>query len=117
MTGTIRILDLRVDCIVGVYPHERETPQPLFFDLELACELRKSAASDALPDTVDYDALSQRIRSAVEDSECLLLERVAAMVLGLCVETPGVRAATVRVRKPQALRDARTVEIEISSAT
>lgn len=116
MIGKIRIFDLRVDCIVGVYPHERDTAQPLFIDLELSCELRKSARSDALEDTVDYDALSQRIKADVNASECLLLERVAAMVLGLCVETPGVQAATVLVRKPEALRDARAVEIEISSA-
>lgn len=115
--GIIRVLDLQVDCIVGVYPHERDSPQPLFIDVELDCELRKSAASDDLVDTVDYDALSQRIQAQVRDAKCLLLERVAAMVLGLCVETPGVRAATVRVRKPQALRDARTVEIELSSAS
>lgn len=116
MTGTIRIIDLRVDCIIGVYPHERDTIQPLFIDVDLSCDVRKSAASDALADTVDYDALSQQIQVAVTESKCLLLERVAAMVLALCVETPGVQAATVRVRKPEALRDARIVEIEISSA-
>jgi dihydroneopterin aldolase len=116
MNGIIRILDLRVDCIVGVYPHERDRAQPLFIDAELICEVRESARSDNLADTVDYDVLSQQIQATVKASECLLLERVAAMVLGLCVETPGVQAATVRVRKPEALRDARTVEIELSSA-
>ncbi|HCP46975.1 MAG TPA: dihydroneopterin aldolase, partial [Deltaproteobacteria bacterium] len=35
MKGTIGLRRLRIDCIVGIHPHEREAVQPLFVDVEL----------------------------------------------------------------------------------
>ena len=57
---TLRIDGLMVDCVVGVYPHERGAPQPLRVDVDLLYDM-SSAATESLGHTVDYGALSARI--------------------------------------------------------
>ncbi len=93
---------LALDAVIGVHAHERDARQPLLLDLEFETDHRIAAASDALADTLDYAAISERIRAwaAKTRFELLetLLERMAAMLLA---EFP-CRALRIRVHKPMA---------------
>ena len=42
----ISIQGLRVDCIVGVYPHERDRVQPLEIDVRLVLDTRRAGESE-----------------------------------------------------------------------
>jgi dihydroneopterin aldolase len=55
----IEIRGLRVECIVGVYPQERDTPQPLEIDVRL--ELEPVLEVHRLRQTVDYAAIASQI--------------------------------------------------------
>ena len=35
MTGTTGLKNLQVDCIIGIYPHERAATQTVYLDIEL----------------------------------------------------------------------------------
>ncbi|HAR66326.1 MAG TPA: bifunctional dihydroneopterin aldolase/7,8-dihydroneopterin epimerase [Lentisphaeria bacterium] len=113
MTGIIRVLGLHADCIIGVYPHERERSQPLEIDIEFAADVTEAAATDSMAAAVDYDALSQRAVAAVAGAQPELLERAAELVLAVVRETPGTANPVVRIRKLCALPNARAVEIEV----
>lgn len=95
---------LRVECIIGDLPHERTFPQELFLDLELGCDLRPAAKSDALADTVNYVAVAEAIRTALTEGRCQMVERAAQLAADAAFATDP-RIATVRVtlRKPHAL--------------
>ena len=58
---------------------------------------------DALMDTVDYAALTEKVRAALVAAKCRMIERAAKVVCDLCREDPKVRAATVRVVKSGAV--------------
>ena len=109
----IHIRDLRLRCIIGVYPEERREKQDVCLNVTLFVDLQRAATSDDLADTVDYKAVKLRIVALVEQSSFALVERLAGAVADLCLDTPGVTAVRVNVGKPAALRFARTVEIEI----
>lgn len=102
-SDTIRISRLETRCIIGTLPRERETPQRLIIDLELACDLAPAGASDALADTVDYAVLAQEAVALADNSRCHLLERLAELLARHCLRNPRVTAATVRLEKPDAL--------------
>lgn len=110
----IEIRDLLWRVTVGVSEAERREKQDVLLDVTLHADLRAACRSDDIADTVDYKALKQRILAFLEDSCFRLIEAMAEAVVGLCLEDPRVRRAEVRVRKPGALRFARTVAVCIT---
>lgn len=109
----ITIRDLSVWCIIGTRPHEREEKQPVQIQVVLECDLRAAGESDRIEDTVNYKDLKNRIVERVEASEYFLIEKLAAVVAGLCLEDRRVAAAEVTVDKPGALTRARSVAVHI----
>jgi len=110
----IHIRDLRVRCIVGIYPEEREKKQDVIINITLYADLRAACRSDRLEDTLDYKALKTRILARIEASSCRLIERLAECVAEIALEEPRVQRVVVTVDKPGALRFARSVAVEIT---
>lgn len=110
----IRIEDLHLRCIIGIYPEERDKQQDVLIQITLHTDLRPAGLSDAVEDTVDYKAIKNSVVEHVESSEYLLIERLAETVSAICLAEPKVQRADVRIDKPGALRFARTVAVEIS---
>ena len=61
MIGTTGLHNLRVDAIVGIYPHERDKAQTLFLDIELDYDFGPAAESDVISDAVDYDGVASSV--------------------------------------------------------
>lgn len=96
----IEVRDLRVMGVHGVLPEERERAQPFALDLDVALDLRRAGATDALEDTADYGALCTRAVDVVASSSFLLLEALAdAVARALLEEDERVTAVQVTVRK------------------
>ena len=85
MIGTTGLHHLRVDCIVGIHPHERRDTQSVFLDIELDNDFSQAAISDAIHDAIDYTAVAAMVTSLLQDRKFHLLEsmveEVAAMLL------------------------------------
>jgi D-erythro-7,8-dihydroneopterin triphosphate epimerase len=111
---TIRIKNLRLRTIVGVYPWEQENAQEVVVNIEMEFDGLRAAASDDLDDTVDYKAMKRRILNEVEAGRYKLLERLADRVLQLVLADAKVLRATVEVDKPHALRFADSVSVTCS---
>jgi len=91
-----------VDCIIGDRAEERTRTQRLLVEIRL--EIGDEAAeSDALSDTVDYAALTEKVRAALQSARCRMIERAAKVVCDCCREDPRVHAATVRIVKAGAV--------------
>lgn len=104
MIGTTGISQLRVDCIVGIYPHERTNVQTVLLDIELDYDFAPPAASDAIPDAVDYDHVAASVTALLQERRFQLLEAMAehaaAMLLARDARVQGVR---IVIRKPAAV--------------
>jgi FolB domain-containing protein len=114
MPDRICICDLLARCILGINDGERREKQDVLINLVVYTDLRKAGKSDRIEDTVDYRALKKRVLAMVETSQYFLEEALAEAVAELCLDTPGVRQVEVRVEKPNALRFARSVAVEIT---
>jgi D-erythro-7,8-dihydroneopterin triphosphate epimerase len=110
----IYIRDLRVRCIIGIYPEERRALQEIEINVVMYADLRKAAASDNIEDTVDYKSVKKAIAAHVEVSQCLLVERLAQEIADICLAVRGVERVQVTVDKPGALRFVRSVAVEIT---
>lgn len=110
----IYIRDLRLRCIVGIYPEERTNKQDVLINVVMWCDLRPAAETDQIEDTVNYKFVKKGIAALVEGSEYLLIERMAGAIADLCLKERGVEQVQVTVDKPGALRFARSVAVEIT---
>ena len=99
MTDRIVITGLREVGIHGVLPEEQTRAQPFEVDVELTVDLRAAGESDDLADTVDYGAVSDRVRRIVATERHQLIERLAARIAESCRADERVTAVTVTVRK------------------
>ena len=109
----VYIRDLRIETIIGIYQWEREVKQTVSFDLEMAHDIRKAAATDDIAFVLNYKSIAKRLIKFIEESEFLLVERMAEEVAGIVMNEFNVPWLRLRVSKPGALRGSQDVGIVI----
>lgn len=104
MIGTTGVQGLRVDCIVGIYEHERHATQAVVMDIDLDYDFAAAAASDAIADAVDYDGVVRRVTELATRRAFQLIETMAEETAALLLATlPQVRRVRLEIRKPAAV--------------
>jgi len=86
----------------GVQLEERMEPQPIEVDVILRGDLSGPAASDDLPDTIDYAAVFTTVEAVVEGASFRLIEALAGAVADAILAGFPTDDVEVRVRKPKA---------------
>jgi dihydroneopterin aldolase len=109
----IYLNDLKIDTVIGVFDWERKIKQTIRFDLEMASDIRKAAASDNIEDTLDYKAVAKRIIAFVEESQYQLVETLAEKVAEIIINEFNVPWVRIRLNKKGAVRYANDVGIII----
>ncbi len=104
---------LRVEVLIGVHAWERELRQVLLIDLDLAADVRAAAARDALSDTLDYQALAERVRGFVSATSYQLVESLAEALASLLIEEFAIPWLRLRITKPGAVPGADAVGVLI----
>ena len=108
------IKDLRISGILGIYEHERHTPQEIIINATMLTDIRKAAKTDAIADCVDYEKVANLLREHAQTAQRMTVEALAEDLSRICLETPGVQGVTIRVEKTQAIADTGSVGVEIS---
>ena len=109
----VYIRDLRIETIIGIYDWEREVKQTISLDLEMAHNISKAAESDDIQYALNYKSIAKRLIKFVEQSEFLLVERMAEEIASIVRDEFSVPWLTLRVSKPGALRGTQDVGIII----
>ena len=110
---TIFLSDLRVETVIGIFDWEREIRQTVSIDLEMAADIRRAAATDAIDDTLDYKAVAKRLIGFVEASDFGLVETLAENIARIVVTEFDVPRVKVKLHKPGAVRGSKDVGIMI----
>ena len=111
----IRITDLSLKTIIGIFDWERKQKQKVVINVELEFNASKAVKTDQVKDTVDYKTITKKIIRHVEGSKYFLLEKMTDSVLKIVLKESKVKKAKVRIDKPGALRFARSVSIELEA--
>ena len=114
---TIFLRDLRISTIVGIWEWERRLPQVVSIDLDMGTDIRRAAGSDQIGDTLDYKAVTRRIKAFVADSRFNLIETMAEQIAGIIIGEFDVPWVRVAVHKPWAIRGSRDVGVVIERGT
>ncbi len=105
--------DLTIETIIGIYDWERKEKQSIILDLDMAADIRRAAASDAIEDTLNYKAVAKRLIEFVGDSDFQLVETLAERVAEVVLAEFDVTWLRLRVNKQGAVRYAGDVGVII----
>lgn len=109
----IFLRNLRIETVIGIFDWERKVKQTVFFDIEMATDIKKAAASDHIDDTLDYKSLSKAVIDFVEKSDFQLVETLAEKVAELIIGDFNIPWLRLTLNKKGALRHADDVGITI----
>ena len=110
----ILVRDLDVAWSIGVFDHEYERVQIVRINLDLKATEMADPNADDYEQVVCYADIAERIRVLAAEGHIKLVETLAHKVALLCLEDVRVQSATVRIEKPEALKNANTVGVEIT---
>jgi len=91
---------LRLQAMVGIYPEERTSSRPVQIDLEIGVPGKRVFTSGDVGDTVDYAAVSERIRVELARVRFGLLEEMSQAIAHIVLEefgSPWVRVTLVKL--------------------
>jgi FolB domain-containing protein len=116
VTGPADVVEvdrLRLRCVIGVNPRERDKLQDVVICLRIGVDARPAADADCLDAVWDYRCAVKSVIALVEASAYYTVERLVSEIACVLVVGHGAAWARVRVHKPGALRFADSVGIVI----
>jgi len=100
MMDMVLIEGLEVRTVIGIYDWERDIRQTVRLDLEMAWDISKAGKTDAIEDTLDYFAVSQRLIQHVETSDFALVEALVESCATIVMQEFSVPWLRVKLSKP-----------------
>ena len=110
---TIFVRDLSLDAVIGVFGWERQVRQRISIDLEMGTDITRAANTDSLADTLDYKAISNRIRTLVAETQPQLVETLIELIAQTIMQEFNVHWLRVTISKPGAVRGSAAVGVTI----
>jgi len=112
----IGFTELRMQCSVGILPHEKEKTQEIIVSLKVELE-NKSFEEDRLQETVDYRDLAQTCKEEALSCHHHLLETLAEKMMQKIFLKFPVKAVFLKIEKPTAMQEARYCFVEMEKGT
>ena len=103
--GRISIVDLEVNCCVGVSDEERAKPQRLLLSVVMEFDFSSAAVTDRITKTIDYFDVSQRLLRLGDGRSWRLIEKLCTEIADLILNEYPAQSVMVEVKKfsiPQA---------------
>lgn len=117
----VRVSNLVVECIVGIYDSERTTPQNIRLDVCLYTDVSAASNSSCIEDALDYSKITREVSFLIQEGAFLLIESAAEVIcrfLFLKYHSPklscSVVACCVRISKLQALPNGAVPSVQIT---
>lgn len=98
----LRITGIQARGFHGLFDFEQRDGQLFLVDLLLHLDLKKAGNSDSIEDTVDYGAMTRRVKELIESGPYRLIERLAEVIATSLKEEFALSTIEVTVHKPEA---------------
>lgn len=105
------VRDLELMALIGIYPHEKETPQRIIVNIDLS--VKEGSGDDDISHVVSYEIVVKKVEAIIAEGHVNLVETLCEKIARSCLTDRRVVAARVRVEKPDIIPNARSVGVEI----
>ena len=106
---------MKVRTLIGAYSWEKVNKQELVINITVEYDAVQACLTDKLKNALDYNSVAAKVIKTTERSRYTLIEKLTSRLLAGIMSDPRVMSAYVRVDKPHALAQARSVSFELSA--
>lgn len=115
MLGRIGFENLHILCTIGIDEEERKREQKIYIDVAVEIDFSDCIASDQVTDTVCYVELANICHQTARSKHYNLLETLAKDLLDKFLQRfKRIQAASIKIKKPNALKNAQYATVELS---
>ncbi len=107
------VRDLEMMALIGIYEHEKVDPQRIIVNIDLSVNEGDGPQGDDIGHVVSYEIVVKKVEQIIADGHINLVETLCEKIAAACLRDKRVAAARVRVEKPDIIRNARSVGVEI----
>lgn len=107
------VKDLEVEALLGIYPEEKTNRQRVVINIDLSVKEGDNPLSDDIKNVVSYEIVVKKVETIIAKGHIGLAETLAELIAAACLKDKRVMAARVRVEKPNVIKKARSVGVEI----
>lgn len=104
---------LQCQCVIGVWQWEKAITQTLVLDIDLATDIHAAAASDDVADTIDYQAIAERVGDYAQANSFALIETLIEKLAELILDEFKVPWVRIKLDKGAAVKNVKHVGVII----
>lgn len=107
------VRDLDLMALIGIYEHEKVDPQRIIVNIDLSVQEGEGPQDDDIGHVVSYEIVVKKVEQIIAEGHINLVETLCEKIAAACLRDKRVVAARVRVEKPDIIKNARSVGVEI----
>lgn len=107
------VRDLELMALIGIYAHEKTDPQRIIVNIDLSVFEGEGPQGDDIGHVVSYEIVVKKVEQIIAEGHINLVETLCEKIAAACLRDKRVMAARVRVEKPDIIKNARSVGVEI----
>ena len=110
---TVFIKDFIIEEIIGIHKHEKNKKQKIKFNIVL--DISQSTLPDEkdIKSIVDYEKITNKLEKLTKIKKYNFLESLAEDSFQEIFEDKRINSATVKIEKPEAIKNAESVGVEV----
>ena len=110
---TVFIKDFFIEEIIGIHKHEKIKKQKIKFNIVL--DVNQSSLPDEkdIKSIVDYEKITNQLESLTKSKKYNFLESLAEDSFKEIFEDKRINSVTIKIEKPEAIKNAKSVGVEI----
>ncbi len=110
---TVFIKDFIIEEIIGIHKHEKNKKQKIKFNIVL--DINQSTLPDEkdIKSIVDYEKITNKLEKLTKIKKYNFLESLAEDSFQEIFEDKRINSATVKIEKPEAIKNAESVGVEV----
>lgn len=107
------VRDLELTALIGIYDQEKGAPQRIIVNIDLSVSEGEGPKDDDIGHVVSYEVVVKKVEAIIAAGHINLVETLCEKIAASCLKDKRVVAARVRVEKPDIIKNARSVGVEI----
>ena len=110
---TVFIKDFFIEEIIGIHKHEKIKKQKIKFNIVL--DVNQSSLPDEkdIKSIVDYEKITNKLENLSKSKKYNFLESLAEDSFKEIFEDKRINSATIKIEKPEAIKNAKSVGVEV----